>query len=154
MAARFDEQLKALHETEKQIQKFRTPDGKEFRMNQVRLSAVLAGQCASANVFEITGRSSPLGATVAEGGVNFSVFSRNASGVELLFFDREDDARPVRVIPLDPATNLTYHYWHTFVPGVRPGQIYGYRVQGQFDPANGMRFDAAKILLDPYGRAV
>ena len=100
------------------------------------------------------GCSAPLGATVVDGGVNFSLFSRNASGVELLFFDREDDARPARVIVLDPGTNRTYHYWHAFVPAVRPGQIYGYRVVGPFDPANGMRFDAAKILLDPYGRAV
>src|SRR6266478_3081438 len=154
MAARFDEQLKALHETEKQIQKFRTPDGKEFRMNQVRLSAVLAGQCASANVFEITGRSSPLGATVVKGGVNFSVFSRNASGVELLLFDREDDARPERVVRIDPSASRSYHYWHIFVPGVRPGQIYGYRVEGPNAPLSGMRFDSTKVLLDPYGRGV
>jgi isoamylase len=100
------------------------------------------------------GRSSPLGATVLDGGVNFSVFSRNGSGVELLLFDREDDARPARVIRIDPADNRTYHYWHVFVPGVRPGQIYAYRVRGPFDPANGMRFDPAKVLLDPYGREV
>ena len=100
------------------------------------------------------GRSAPLGATVVEGGVNFSVFSRNAAAVELLFFDREDDSRPVRSIPLDPETNRTYHYWHTFVPEVQPGQIYGYRVQGRFDPLSGTRFDGAKILLDPYGRGV
>ena len=83
------------------------------------------------------GRSSPLGATVVDGGVNFSLFSRNASGVELLFFDREDDATPSRVIRIDPATNRTYHYWHVFVPGVRPGQIYGYRVDGPSDPRAG-----------------
>ena len=103
---------------------------------------------------ENTGRSSPLGATVADSGVNFSVFSRNASGVELLFFDREDDARPARVIRLDPAANRTYHYWHVFVPGLPPGQIYGYRVEGPADPARGMRFDPTKTLLDPYGRGV
>ena len=57
-----------------------------------------------------TGRSAPLGATVLPDGVNFSVFSRGASGVELLLFDREDDARPTRVIPIDPAANRTYHY--------------------------------------------
>ena len=68
-----------------------------------------------------------LGATVVDGGVNFSLFSRTAAGVELLFFDREDDATPSRVVRLDPAANRTYHYWHTFVPGVQPGQIYGYR---------------------------
>jgi len=91
---------------------------------------------------------------VLPGGVNFSVFSRGASGVELLLFDREDDARPTRVIPIDPAANRTYHYWHVFVPGVRPGQTYGYRAHGGWDPANGMRFDPTKVLLDPYGRAV
>src|SRR5215471_12972020 len=62
------------------------------------------------------GHSAPLGSTVCEGGVNFSVFSRKATGVELLFFDREDDARPQRVISIDPAKNHTYHYWHVFVP--------------------------------------
>src|SRR5439155_25514999 len=76
------------------------------------------------------------------------------ASVDLLFFDRDDDAQPARVIHLDPATNRTYHYWHVLVPGVRPGQIYGYRVQGPSDPASGMRFDHTKILLDPYGRGV
>jgi glycogen operon protein len=100
------------------------------------------------------GRSSPLGATVADGGVNFSLFARTATAVELLLFDRDDDAKPSRVVPIDPITNRTYHYWHVFVPGVRPGQIYGYRVEGPSDPGRGLRFDSAKVLLDPYGRAV
>jgi isoamylase len=100
------------------------------------------------------GHSSPLGATVVDGGVNFSLFSRGATGVELLLFDREDDARPARVMRLDPAANRTYHYWHVCMPGIRPGQLYGYRVAGPSDPANGMRFDPAKVLLDPYGRGV
>ncbi len=95
-----------------------------------------------------------MGATVFPHGVNFSIYSRKASSVELLFFDREDDALPSRVIPLDPATNRTYHYWHVFVESAQPGQIYGYRVHGPFDPNNGLRFDSGKILLDPYGRAV
>ena len=101
-----------------------------------------------------TGHSSPLGATVVAGGVNFSLFSRTATGVELLFFDEEDDARPARVIRFDPAANRTYHYWHAYVPGVQPGQLYGYRVTGPSDPADGMRFDPTKVLLDPYGRGV
>ena len=101
-----------------------------------------------------TGHSAPLGATVVDAGVNFSLFSRSATGVELLFFDREDDARPARVMRLDPATNHTYHYWHVFVPGVQPGQLYGYRVQGPSAPAHGLRFDPTKVLLDPYGRGV
>src|SRR5438874_726100 len=100
------------------------------------------------------GQSSPLGATVAKGGVNFSLFSRDASGVELLFFDRVDDAKATRTIALDPVKNRTYHYWHAFVPNVQPGQIYAYRASGPFDVSRGLRFDPAKVLLDPYGRGV
>jgi len=101
-----------------------------------------------------TGLSAPLGPAVADGGVNFSLFSRSATGVELVLFDREDDAKPSRVIALDPVANRTYHYWHIFLPGVRAGQIYAYRVAGPSDPASGLRFDPAKVLLDPYGREV
>src|SRR4029079_10899191 len=107
-----------------------------------------------ANRCESTGRSYPLGATILPDGVNFSVFSRGASAVELLLFDREDDTRPARIIPIDPVANRTYHYWHVFVSGVRTGQIYGYRVHGPWDPQNGLRFDPAKVLLDPYCRGV
>ena len=101
-----------------------------------------------------TGRSFPIGATLAPGGANFSVFSRSATGIDLLFFDRADDARPSRVIPIDPCTNRTYHYWHVFAPGVQAGQIYGFRAYGPFEPARGLRFDPSKVLLDPYGRAI
>jgi isoamylase len=100
------------------------------------------------------GRSWPLGATVVEGGVNFSLYSRTAAAVELLFFDREGDARPSRAVRIDPATNRTYHYWHVYVPGIEPGQLYGYRVEGPSVPEMGLRFDTAKVLLDPYGRGV
>jgi isoamylase len=100
------------------------------------------------------GRSSPLGATLSLEGANFSVYSKHATGIELLLFNRVDDARPARVIPIDPLTNRTYHYWHVFVPGVRAAQIYGYRVEGPYDPSSGMRFDSPKVLLDPYGRGV
>ena len=101
-----------------------------------------------------TGRSSPLGATVSPAGVNFSVYSRDASGMELVFFDREEDTRPARVIALDPMQNRTYPYWNVFVPGVKAGQLYAYRAFGPFEPASGMRFDPSKVLLDPYGRGV
>jgi isoamylase len=100
------------------------------------------------------GNTSPLGATVSPGGVNFSVFARDCSGVELLLFDSPDDARASRVIQLDPRRNRTYHYWHVFVPGIGAGQLYGYRVSGPFDPRRGRRFDPGKLLIDPYGRAV
>jgi len=100
------------------------------------------------------GMSAPLGATPVGGGVNFSIFSRHATGVDLLLFDREDDRHPARVIHLDPFTNRTFYYWHIFVPDLQPGQIYGYRVEGPWDPDHGLRFDPAKVLLDPYGRGV
>jgi len=100
------------------------------------------------------GRSWPLGAMIVAGGVNFSVFSRNAAAIELVLFEREDDPRPSHVIPLDPVINRSYHYWHAFVPEIQPGRLYGYRARGQFDPASGARFDANKVLLDPYGRGV
>ena len=99
-------------------------------------------------------RSSPLGATLVDGGVQFSLFSRSATGVDLLLFDRADDPQPARIVHLDPLTDRTYFYWHTLVPDVRPGQLYGYRVDGPRAPERGLRFDPAKVLLDPYGRGV
>ncbi len=101
-----------------------------------------------------TGRSAPLGATIVDSGVNFSLYSRTGTGVELLLFDREEDAKPSRVIPIDPVAGRTYHYWHAFLPGIQAGQIYGYRVTGPQEPAKGLRFDPQKVLLDPYGRGV
>jgi isoamylase len=100
------------------------------------------------------GRTFPLGASLVADGANFSVFSRHASAVQLLLFDRADDARPSRVIDLDPRTQRTYHYWHAFVPGVQTGQLYGYRARGPFAPEKGLRFDAGKVLLDPYAKCV
>src|SRR5262245_38139014 len=97
------------------------------------------------------GSSAPLGATVYPCGVNFSVFSKNATLVELLLFDDENAARPAKVIPLDTYRNRTYHYWHVFVPDLEPGQIYAYRARGPFAPEQGLRFDGEKILIDPYG---
>ena len=100
------------------------------------------------------GQSYPTGSQIDRNGTNFSLYSRAASRVEILFFDHEDDATPARVIDLEAASNRSYHYWHVFVPGIKAGQFYGYRVHGPWDPANGQRFDASRILLDPYARAV
>lgn len=100
------------------------------------------------------GKSFPLGATVSSDGVNFSLFSKNSTRVELLLFDHVGDTKPSRVITLDSRRNRTYHYWHVFVPDLEPGQIYGYRAFGPFEPHRGLRFDPGKVLLDPYGRAV
>jgi isoamylase len=100
------------------------------------------------------GKSHPLGATVYPDGVNFSVFSKSATAIEVLLFDGVDDPRPARVISLDPRQNRTYHYWHCFVPGIEQGRLYGYRAAGPFEPQKGLRFDPDKVLLDPYGRSV
>jgi len=102
----------------------------------------------------VPGRSFPLGATLSSDGVNFCVFSKNSTLIELLLFNHVDDTKPATIISLDSWRNRTYHYWHVFVPGLRPGQIYGYRAHGPFEPQRGLRFDPEKILLDPYGRAV
>jgi isoamylase len=100
------------------------------------------------------GLSFPLGATVYPSGVNFSVYSKNATGINVLLFDEVDDPQPRQVISLDPVKNRTYHYWHIFVSGLQAGQLYGYRVRGPFEPENGLRFDADKVLFDPYARCL
>ena len=92
----------------------------------------------------------PLGATLSDGGVNFALYSQNASEVFLLLFD-SPDADPTDVIKLD---HRTKYIWHSFVRGVRAGQLYGYKVKGEFYPAQGMRFNEYKLLLDPYAKAV
>jgi len=100
------------------------------------------------------GSSHPLGATPAAGGVNFSVYSEDATSLELLLFDRVDDPTPARVIALDPGQNRTYHYWHAFVPDLGAGQLYAWRAHGPAEPPPRLRFDPGKALLDPYGRGV
>jgi len=96
----------------------------------------------------------PLGASLEGGGANFSVYSANATGLELLLFDDPCDPAPRRVIAFDSQLNRTHHYWHAYVPDVRAGQIYAYRVDGPWRPEEGLRFDRTKVLIDPYGRAV
>lgn len=96
----------------------------------------------------------PLGATITADGVNFSVHSKSCTVMELLLFDHADDVRPSRVIRMDPNLHRTFHYWHVLVPGLKSGQVYAYRAEGPWLPEHGLRFDPAKVLLDPYGRAV
>ncbi|HUB66972.1 MAG TPA: glycogen debranching protein GlgX [Candidatus Methylacidiphilales bacterium] len=97
------------------------------------------------------GRSYPLGATWDGGGVNFALFSEHATKVELCLFDTPDAVAEKDRLTLPETTN---HVWHGYLPGVNPGQLYGYRVHGLYDPAHGHRFNPNKILLDPYAKAV
>jgi len=93
----------------------------------------------------------PLGATWDGAGVNFALFSEHATGVQLCLFDSAD-ARSERIcIAL---TERTDFIWHAYLPDVAPGQLYGYRVSGPWDPANGHRFNRAKVLLDPYAKVI
>ncbi len=94
------------------------------------------------------GRSDDLGAAYDGAGTNFSVFSEVAERVELCLFD--EHGRETRV----DLPEVTNYCWHGYVPGVRPGQRYGYRVHGPWDPAAGQRCNPAKLLLDPYARAI
>ncbi len=93
----------------------------------------------------------PLGATWDGSGVNFALFSENATAVELCLFDAKEDNRELARLRI---TEQTDQVWHTYLPEVRPGQLYGYRVQGPYDPAGGHRFNPAKLLLDPYAKAI
>ncbi len=96
----------------------------------------------------------PMGAHESEGGVNFAFFSRHASRVRLELFDHPTDATPARAIDLDPLRNRTGDVWHVWVEGILPGQLYGYRVDGPYRPAEGHRFNFAKLLLDPFATAI
>jgi glycogen operon protein len=100
------------------------------------------------------GGSYPIGATVTPGGVGFSIYSRDSTAMELLFFDDVDAQAPSQVIELHPKFNRTFPYWHVFVPGIQPGQLYGYRAYGSHRPDQGLRYDHEKVLLDPYGLSV
>lgn len=100
------------------------------------------------------GSSSYLGTFVTDVGVNFCVYSKYATRIELLLFDREDAAEASCIVELDPASQRTYHYWHCHVVGIGPGQIYGYRAHGPWRPEQGLRFDGRNLLLDPYSLAV
>ena len=97
------------------------------------------------------GRPYPLGATWDGAGVNFALFSENATKVELCLFDAADDKQATRTIPLPDCTDRV---WHGYLPDAEPGQLYGYRVHGPYDPANGHRFNPAKVLLDPYAKSI
>jgi len=93
----------------------------------------------------------PLGATWDGAGVNFALFSEHATGVELCLFSSIHDHTESARVPLTEQTDMV---WHAYLPGVRPGQPYGYRVHGPYAPDRGHRFNPAKVLTDPYAKAV
>ncbi|MCE5271980.1 glycogen debranching protein GlgX [bacterium] len=96
----------------------------------------------------------PFGSTLLNGACRFSVFSRNATAVSLLLYERPGDPAPAREIKLDPRLNRTGDIWHVEVQGVRQGQLYLWRVDGPRDPAAGHRFDPDRLLIDPGAKAL
>jgi isoamylase len=96
----------------------------------------------------------PLGTQERGGGVNFAIFSRDASRVRLELFDHPEDAVPARVIDLDTPRNRTGDVWHVWVEGIGPGQLYAYRVDGPYEPGEGHRFNFNRLLLDPFATAI
>jgi glycogen operon protein len=97
------------------------------------------------------GSPSPLGATWDGAGVNFAIFSAHATAVDLCLFDAASDRMESVSLPLQERTDCV---WHGYLPGAKPGQLYGFRVDGPWDPARGLRFNRHKLLLDPYARAI
>jgi isoamylase len=97
------------------------------------------------------GRPYPLGATWDGAGVNFAIFSEHAKKVELCLFDAVNDEKEVHRIALRHQTDLV---WHAYLPDAMPGQLYGYRVDGPYEPAKGIRFNPHKMLLDPYAKSI
>jgi isoamylase len=97
------------------------------------------------------GQPYPLGATWTGKGVNFALYSANATGVDLCLFETHDtDRENIRI----RMREVTDHVWHVFLPDAQPGQLYGYRVYGAYEPAAGQRFNASKVVIDPYARAI
>lgn len=96
----------------------------------------------------------PMGAHVQGDGVNFTLFSRNATRVWLELFEHPDDTKAARIIDLDPRCNRTGDVWHVWIKGIQEGQLYTYRVDGEYNPQAGHRFDFNKHLLDPMATAI
>jgi isoamylase len=129
------------------------PDINENRFDpNVRFSEYLGNVCEIGEVR--VGTPLPLGARQRGDGVNFALFCRSGTRVWLEFYERSEDARPSRAIALDPARHRTGDVWHIWVQGVRPGQLYAYRVEGPYHPQEGHRFNPNKLLLDPCATAV
>ncbi len=98
----------------------------------------------------LPGRAYPLGATLNDEGVNFALYAENATGVDLCLFESSDDQNGTTVT----ITERSYHIWHVFVPGLKAGHLYGYRVHGPYAPREGHRYNANKLLIDPYAKAI
>ena len=114
-------------------------------------SAPIADLISKPAIRQFPGKPYPLGATWDIRGTNFALFSKSATKVELLLFKTNNDPLPTAIIPL---TEKTHSVWHCYLRNISPGQLYGYRVYGPYDPERGLRFNPAKVLIDPYAKAL
>lgn len=105
----------------------------------------------SSSLKVMPGQPYPLGATWDGKGVNFAVFSENAESIQLCLFNDENDAEEYIKIKIE---EVSHHIWHVYVPDLKPGQLYGYRVFGPYEPENGHRFNPNKLLIDPYTKSL
>ncbi len=96
----------------------------------------------------------PYGSSIKNGGVNFSIFSRNGTSVKILLFEKEEDTVPFFSYTLDPIVNRTGDVWHIHIEGAKAGTLYVYSVEGPFAPEKGHRFNKDSFLLDPYAKAI
>ena len=103
------------------------------------------------NIKRYPGSSFPLGATWDGKGVNFALYAENAVNVELCLYKSVKDGKAAEQVKM---LERTHHIWHVYIPGLKPGQLYGYRVHGPFEPENGHRFNPNKLLIDPYAKAI
>lgn len=103
------------------------------------------------NTIVYPGRPFPLGAHWDGEGINFTIYADNAEGVELCLFKTiYDEAETLKINMVE----RSYHVWHVYVPGLKPGQLYGYRLHGKYEPENGYRYNPYKLLIDPYAKAI
>src|SRR5581483_9432256 len=114
-------------------------------MQKTTRNYILPGERTMTTIWP--GKPYPLGATWDVQGVNFALFSQHATSVELCLFDSPDDPHERARIPMPEHTDQV---WHAYLPGIQPGQAYGYRVYGPYNPEQGHRFTPAKLLVDPY----
>lgn len=99
----------------------------------------------------LPGKPYPLGANFDGEGVNFAIYSENATGIKLCLFKEPGNDQDYEQVDFE---EITDYVWHAYLPGIEPGQLYGYRVYGRYQPKKGIRFNPQKLLIDPYAKAI
>jgi len=120
-------------------------------MIQEKTAKVQSPQASWLSTAIYPGRAFPLGATYDGKGVNFAIYSEHAEEIELCLFENLDSETEFLKVKFK---EREHHVWHVYIPNMKPGQLYGYRVYGPYEPKNGQRFNSNKLLLDPYAKAI